>query len=576
MNIVIGDEEFTKQPSVLEELAYRDTWGKGADSYVAMMYERLHVMKDLLAQDGSIYVHCGIQVNHYLRFILEEVFGKENLVSEIIWAYGSPSGGRAAGTKLVKIHEYILHFAKDYKNRVENKIYLPYNEKYVKDWFKWTDKNGRRYRQRIRGKDDAGKPVYERQYLDESPGEPASTVWKDIKQIYADPRAYKANQADYSEILGYPTQKPEGLIERIIYASSNEGDLVADFFCGSGTTLAVAENLGRKWIGSDLGKFAIHTTRKRMISIQRQLKKAGKDYRAFEILNLGKYERQHYIGVTPTLRDEERQQQLAEKERDFVALILSAYRAEPVEGFRTFQGKKSGRLVAIGPINLPASRLFVEAMIKESLEKSLTKVDLLAFEFEMGLFPHIQEEAKAQGIDLALKYIPREVFDKRAIEKHEVVFHDVSYIEVATHSKKGAIAVELTDFSVYYNQDIKEQVEATLKNGASKIVLQAGQIIKLSKDKDGNISREVLTKKWADWIDYWAVDFDFESKKEIIRVPQEDGTIKEVWTGDYVFENEWQSFRTKKDRTLELTSVAREMKPGPTQDCHQGRGYFWQ
>ena len=369
MNIVIGDEEFTKQPSVLEELAYRDTWGKGADSYVAMMYERLHVMKDLLAQDGSIYVHCGIQVNHYLRFILEEVFGKENLVSEIIWAYGSPSGGRAAGTKLVKIHEYILHFAKDYKNRVENKIYLPYNEKYVKDWFKWTDKNGRRYRQRIRGKDDAGKPVYERQYLDESPGEPASTVWKDIKQIYADPRAYKANQADYSEILGYPTQKPEGLIERIIYASSNEGDLVADFFCGSGTTLAVAENLGRKWIGSDLGKFAIHTTRKRMISIQRQLKKAGKDYRAFEILNLGKYERQHYIGVTPTLRDEERQQQLAEKERDFVALILSAYRAEPVEGFRTFQGKKSGRLVAIGPINLPASRLFVEAMIKESLRE---------------------------------------------------------------------------------------------------------------------------------------------------------------------------------------------------------------
>jgi hypothetical protein len=166
------------------------------------------------------------------------------------------------------------------------------------------------------------------------------------------------------------------------------------------------------------------------------------------------------------------------------------------------------------------------------------------------------------SINLTLKYIPREVFDKRAIEKHEVVFHDVSYIEVATHSKKGAIAVELTDFSVYYNQDIKEQVEATLKNGASKIVLQAGQIIKLSKDKDGNISREVLTKKWADWIDYWAVDFAFESKKEVIWVQQEDGTIEEVWTGDYVFENEWQSFRTKKDRTLELTSVFREMKPG--------------
>jgi hypothetical protein len=299
-----------------------------------------------------------------------------------------------------------------------------------------------------------------------------------------------------------------------------------------------------------------------MIGVQRELKKAGKDYRALEILNLGKYERQYHIAASANLRHEDQQRQLAEKERDFVALIISAYRAEPVEGFRTFQGKKSGRLVAIGPINFPVTRLFVDAVIKECLEKQLTKVDILAFEFEMGLFPHIQEEAKSQGIDLALKYIPREVFDKRAVEKHEVVFHDVSYIEVATHSKKGAIAVELADFSVYYNQDIKEQVEATLKNGASKIVLQTGQIIKLAKDKDGNISREVLTKKWSDWIDYWAVDFDFESKKEIIRLKQDGGTIEEVWTGDYVFENEWQSFRTKKDRTLELTSVFREMKPG--------------
>jgi adenine specific DNA methylase Mod len=247
MNIEIGEEgdaeSFTKKPSVIEEVAYRDTWGKGVDSYVAMIYERLKLMHELLAEDGSIYVHCGIQVNHYVRLALEEIFGKDNMVSEIIWSYGTPSGGRASGTKLVKIHEYILHFAKNYNKRIENKIYLPYAEKYVKDWFKWTDENGRVYRQRIRGKGADGKPIYERQYLDESPGEPASTVWKDIKQIYADPRAYKANQGDYSEILGYPTQKPEGLIERIINASSNEGDLIGDFFCGSGTTIAVAEKL---------------------------------------------------------------------------------------------------------------------------------------------------------------------------------------------------------------------------------------------------------------------------------------------------------------------------------------------
>ena len=108
------------------------------------------------------------------------------------------------------------------------------------------------------------------------------------------------------ELLDYPTQKPEALLERIIKASSNGKDIVADFFCGSGTTLAVAEKLGRKWIGSDLGKFAIHTTRKRLVGVQRELKTKGQDYRAFEILNLGKYERQHYIGVNPNLCEEEK------------------------------------------------------------------------------------------------------------------------------------------------------------------------------------------------------------------------------------------------------------------------------
>ena len=163
--------------------------------------------------------------------------------------------------------------------------------------------------------------------------------------------------------------------------------------------LAVAEKLGRKWIGSDLGKFAVHTTRKRLINVQRELKKQGKDYRAFEILNLGKYERQHYIGVNPNLRDEEKQKQLAKKEEDFVNLILHAYRAEKVLGFKTFSGKKMNHLVAVGPINMPVSRLFVLEAVKEAVEKKMTKIDVLGFEFEMGLFPHIQEEAKIAGYD---------------------------------------------------------------------------------------------------------------------------------------------------------------------------------
>ncbi|MCB0257690.1 MAG: site-specific DNA-methyltransferase, partial [Anaerolineae bacterium] len=248
---------------------------------------------------------------------------------------------------------------------------------------------------------------------------------------------------------------PEALLERIIKTSSNEGDLIADFFSGSGTTAAVAEKLGRKWIATDLGKFAVHTTRKRMIGVQRQLKEEGKNYRAFEILNLGKYERQHFVGINPNLREEQQRKQLEEKEAAFLDLILRAYRAEKVEGFITFNGKRAGRLVAIGPVNMPVTRLFVEEIILECRKKHITKVDILGFEFEMGLFPNVLDEARGKGIDLAPKYIPAEVFDKRAVEKNQVVFHDVAYIEVKPHVREGkrgepgSVAVELTDFSVF-------------------------------------------------------------------------------------------------------------------------------
>ena len=185
------------------------------------------------------------------------------------------------------------------------------------------------------------------------------------------------------------------------------------------------------------------------------------------------------------------------------------------------------------------------------------------------------EIAAALRRPAAPKYIPAEVFDKRAVEKNQVVFHDVAYIEVKPHVKKNTVAVELTDFSVFYSQDSIANAEAAIKNKASRIVVEKGQIVKVSKDKDGIVTREVLTKNWTDWIDYWAVDFNFESKREIIRVPVQapepsphaplpegEGKFEEVWTGDYIFENEWQSFRTKKNRSLELTSVFHECASG--------------
>ena len=590
MDIEIGGDTFTKKPNVLEELAYRDTWGKGADSFIAMIYERLVLMRDLLAEDGSIYVHCDWRVNSYIRLVLDEVWG--NFINEITWRR---SYSHNDGNKFGVITDSIFRYGKS-KDWLYNKIFLPRSDEETAREYPFIDEaTGERYKSvsmNAAGQGEArkfgergmlsppmgshwrwsqeridralregiiffsrtGVPRY-KQFARDVEGRQVQNLWIDFMAI----------SSQSGELLNYPTQKPEALIERIIKASSNEGDLIADFFCGSGTTAAVAEKLGRKWICTDLGKFAIHTTRKRMIGVQRQLKTDNKNHRAFEILNLGKYERQHYIGVNPNLRPEQQARQIAAKSREYQDLILKAYTAQPTDQSGAFHGKKAGRMVAIGPINLPVTRLFVEEIILECRNKHITRADILAFEFEMGLFPQVLDEAKAKGIDLASKYIPADVFDKRAVEKNQVVFHDVSFIEIKPHITKGkkgqpaTVAVELTDFSVHYSQDSA----AAVKPGKSKIVADNGQIVRISKDKNDKITRERLTKHWTDWIDYWAVDFDFESKREIIRIKNEDtGEIEEQWTGNHIFENEWQSFRTKKDRTLELKSVAHECEPG--------------
>jgi len=605
MDIEIGGDTFTKKPNIMEELAYRDTWGKGADSFIAMIYERLVLMRDLLAEDGSIYVHCDYRMNSHFRLVMDEIFGANFYRNEIIW---KRKGGSAnPSNRLGVVVDNIFWYSKTEGIQFHQQYSMDSDDvqTYISERFNNSDSDGRKYMKSpivspnprpnltydykgytppkngwsisidVMKKWDEedrlyfppkgrGDRIYRKIYLDEYQGQPVQNLWTDIFVI--NPVAH--------ERLDYPTQKPESLLERIIKASSNEGDIVADFFGGSGTTAAVAEKLGRKWITSDLGKFAVHTTRKRMIGVQRELKKEGKPYRAFEILNLGKYERQHYIGVNPNLREAERQKQLEEKEAAFLDLILRAYRAEKTDGFTAFHGKKAGRLVAVGPVNMPVTRLFVEEIILECRKKQITKVDILAFEFEMGLFPNVLDEAKAKGIDISPKYIPADVFDKRAVEKNQVVFHDVSFIEVKPIIKKNSVAVELTDFSVFYSQDSIAAAETSLKDKGSKIVVDKGQIVKVSKNKDGIVTRETLTKHWTDWIDYWSVDFDFENKREIIRVPinpsqppfdkggSEAGGFEEVWTGDYVFENEWQSFRTKKDRSIELKSVSQECQPG--------------
>ena len=571
MDVEIGDDTLTKKANILEEIAYRDTWGKGTDSFISMIYERLILMRDIMSQDGAIYVHCDWRVAGYLRLILDEVFGAKNFLNEIIWSYEGTQS--PSPIKLGSKHDTIFRFAKDINAIQPNQLYFEHEIDKTYSTLKQDEKGYFRiqgfgdYSEASIAKFEAEGRVYHtnkgtkylKHYVEERDGrlfkqKKLPDVWTDVTQL---------GTAVQTEKIGYPTQKPEKLISRIIEVDTVEGDLVADFFCGSGTTAAVAEKLGRKWIVSDLGKFGVHTTRKRIIGVQRSLKAEGKDFRAFEILNLGKYERQHYVGINENLRLEEQQQQIEARELEFVALILSAYKADKAEGFKTFQGKKSGRLVAVGPVNVPVSRLFVEEVILECRQKHITKVDILGFEFEMGLFPNVLDDARSKGIDISPKHIPAEVFDKRAVDKGQVVFHDVAAIEIKPLVKKNSIAIELTDFSVFYSQDSVLEAEASVKDKGSKIVVEKGQIVKVSKDKDGIVKREQLTKVWTDWIDYWAVDFNFENKREIIRVKNEaSGEWEEIWTGDYIFENEWQSFRTKKDRTLELTSVAHECPTG--------------
>jgi DNA modification methylase len=571
MNIEIGEENFTKKPSVIEEIAYRDTWGKGADSFIAMIYERLKLIYGLLADNGSIYVHCDWRVNSYMRLVLDEIFGTNGYKNEITWKRSTVKGGKTNSNQMARNHDSILYYTKS-SDIIFNRQSLPFSEDYKKRFSKDDNDGKGPYRDdqpigtrsetsleemKKVGKvftDNAGK-LRIKSYLNDYDGIILDDNWLDISEVnvMSKERAY------------YPTQKPEALIERVIKISTNENDLVADFFCGSGTTLSVAEKFGRKWIGSDLGKFSIHTTRKRMIGVQRELKKDGKDFRAFEILNIGKYEREKFLGTNENLREEERRIQKENKEKEFVKLILSAYKAESIDSFNSFVGKKRDRLIAVGSIDNPVTNGLVEKIVSECQEKKITKVDVLGFDYEMGID---FEATKKFGIDIQFKVIPREVFDKRAIEKGQVKFYDVAYIEVKPiirgRGNIKEVAIELTDFSVFYNQDNTGEIEEKLQSGGNKIIIENGQVIKIFKDKNTDIiEKEVLTKKWTDWIDYWSVDFDFESKKEIVRVIDEKtGEEKEEWTGSYIFENEWQSFRTKKDRSLELTSAFKDVPKG--------------
>jgi DNA modification methylase len=339
--VTIEDENFTKQPNIIEQKAYRDTWGRGLDSYLHWFYETVVLLFDLLSEQGTLYVHLDYRTSHFAKVVLDQVFGMKNFLNEVIWAYRERGISKNCWNRK---HDVILVYVKNIDSQIFNfqDVLEPYTEDYLAK-FKYQDEKGR---YQIRGRNIVGSPVRQadgltpeaeekypdltyRQYMREGT---LPLDWWEISLL---------NKAAH-ERTDYPTQKPEKLLEKILKASSNEGSLVLDCFCGSGTTAAVAEKLNRRWIACDLGRFAIHTTRKRLLSID--------NVRPFVVQNLGKYERQAWQAAE--FGGPEQAAQVVAHYRRF---ILELYNARPIEGYTWLHGLKQGRMVHIGPVDSPIS-----------------------------------------------------------------------------------------------------------------------------------------------------------------------------------------------------------------------------
>ena len=506
-------QTFTKEQSVIEEKAYRDTWGHGLSSYLSMLTPRLSIMKELLSPKGTLCVHIDYRLVHYVHTILCELMDAASFRNDIVWSYGG-RGAKSISGQFPRNHDVILVFARStesifnraYGEREYNVKKLPSHIKlepdgrpfktsprgdYTDDSIARLEKEGRVYRTRnggIRIKyplELRGNVVVEKTLIGD--------VWSDIPDMMHSP---------IHERLDYPTQKPERLLRRVVESYSNTDSLIADFFCGSGTTLAVAEKLGRRMIGCDLGRWAVHVTRKRLLDIE--------NCKPFEVLNLGKYERQYWQGMTfgadnsgPTT-----EQALYE----YLAFVLKLYGAQPLPGMDHLHGKKASAMVHVGAVDAPVTISEIDAAVNQCGTINQRELHILGWEWEMGLAgPNnevrrdgpMHQAAKAKGVKLVLLQIPREAMEQQAADTGDVRFFELAYLEAEIEEPDERTAqVTLRDFVIPNPELVPDAVR-------------------------GKIG------KWSDWIDYWAVDWDFRND---------------------TFLQGWVAFRTRKDRTLALTS----------------------
>ena len=468
------------------------------------------------------------------KIILDEVFGSEGFRNQIAWKRQSAHSDTKQGSQhFGRITDTLLFYAKS--NQITwNVQYAPYDPEYVERDYRRMDADGRRYRiDNLQGPGGAekGNPYYEvmgvwrhwryskdkmeglikqgrviqtrpgavpqyKRYLDEMPGVPLQDLWEDLPVLN--------NRS--KEAVGYPTQKPEALLERIIKTSSNEGDLVLDCFAGSGTTAATAEKLGRRWIACDLGRFAIHTTRKRLLSIS--------NVRPFVVQNLGKYERQMWAGAE---FGEGNGARATARQRTYIEFILKLANAAPIHGYAWLHGVKAGRMVHVGAVDAPVSVGDVTQIAAEfkraiGTGKDAPKtndVDIMGWDFAFELNEVAKQQAAAANIHMRFLRIPRDVMDKRAVEQGDIRFFELAALSVDVKEHKRNVVLKLKDF-VIPPDDVPDDARRAVKH-------------------------------WSQWIDYWAVDWD--NKRD-------------------TFHNEWQTYRTRKDKTLALHTSHTYADPG--------------
>lgn len=466
--------DLQQKPTVIEQFAYADTWEEGTISYLKMIYPRLVLMKELLSERGSIYVHIDWHIGAYVKVILDDIFGKDNFRNEIIWKKYSGVKNQAS-SKYTTQTDTIYWYSKS-EDVIFNMQYRPMTQKYIEDEYKYVDENGRRYALlRGRGYQNNGGEA-KRKYLDENPGSPITSLWDDDN--------LQLNTSS-SERLGYATQKPEALLERIIKASSNEGDLVCDFFGGSGTTAAVAEKLGRRWITCDVGKPAALVMRKRFID---------QGVKPFLYQSIGDYQKEAFHNNKKLRRV-----------GDLSQVVLGLYGALPFTPEQTTDRnigyvKGTHTLVIVDSPN----RLTTAATVKRAAEAKATvlgggweKVVVLGWNFAFDISQAIQQYKNA---NVEVLVIPPDLLDKlskkgyaKLVKDKQVRFSSLQYLVV-------------NPVKVTRNGD-NDILDISLLN----YVLLSPDNIPLD-DKDKVKLQQVMQRDPLSLIEYWSIDPDYDGE----------------------------------------------------------------